>query len=98
MVEVQPVSSIHSGLWSFNSLLAAAGITFFVVQSPFGIILSVVNALVAVGVQVAITPIFSQVNHCRSNQGWTIRLHIAATRVTSITLSSNFVQGSKGIG
>ncbi|RXG50717.1 Urea transporter 2 [Armadillidium vulgare] len=57
---VQPLSDIYAGLWSFNSLLSAGGIIFFIVPTPMGMIASLVNAVIAVSVQAALTPVFLQ--------------------------------------
>lgn len=61
VMSIQPLEDIYSGLWSFNSLLAAGGVGFFVSPSPFNLILAVIASIIAVSVQVAITLVFKQV-------------------------------------
>merc|ERR1739842_204398 len=54
-----PLTEVYLGLWGFNSMLTAGGLSYFLVPMPKLWFTAYVGATMAAVLQAAITPIFS---------------------------------------
>ncbi|XP_071538841.1 urea transporter 1-like [Panulirus ornatus] len=58
LVSTAPYTNVYLGLWGYNAMLTAGGISYFLVPTPGVVLASVVGATMAAGVQVATMHIF----------------------------------------
>lgn len=58
LVSTAPYTNVYLGLWGYNAMLTAGGISYFLVPTPGVMLAAVVGAIMAAGVQVATMHIF----------------------------------------
>lgn len=63
MVSVAPYTDVYLGLWGYNAMLTAGGLSYFLVPLPGVFLAAIVAACLAGAVQAATVHIFSAVSN-----------------------------------
>ena len=81
------LSEVYVGLWSYNSLLTAGGISYFLAPTHHMFVAAIVGSVMSVVTQAAIMPIFLSVSQSNEYKGELRLTRVVENRATRQDMS-----------